>query len=67
MGFPIGDFLALDHFYWQLCKYVSCLKMIQWLHARAQKKKQSNFIARIQSAEHFYFKRYSFEREEFDF
>ena len=63
MGFPIGDILSIRSF--SLTSAQTCQLFENDLKATRKKSKEtkSDFIARIQSAEHFNFKQYSIERE----
>ena len=51
-------FEAMDLFNWQVRKYVSCLKMTQWLPTSGHKKQNSIFKVRILSVEHVNLKRH---------
>ena len=63
MGFPIGDLFSIRSFL--LAGAQTCQLFENDLMATHKRSKETNsyFIARIWSAEHFNFKRYSIERE----
>ena len=63
MGFPIGNLLSIGYFL--LADAQTCQLFENDLMATRKRSKEtdSDFIARIWSAEHFNFKCYSFERE----
>ena len=63
MGFPMGDLFNIEYFL--LAGVQTCQLFENDLMATSKRSKETNsdFIARILSAEHSNFKRYSIERE----
>ena len=62
MGFPIGDQFSVWYFLLADGQTCQLFENDQMATRKRSKETNSDFIARIWSAEHFKFKRYSFER-----
>ena len=67
MGFPIGDLFRIRSFLLAVVQSYQLFEDNLMATCKSPTKKQSNFIARFRSAEHFDFKRFHLKGRKFYF